>query len=393
MKKTKRSCPICSYGTGQILHTQTFKLPKGNPLPKVYDVVCCDKCGFVFADTVASQDVYNSYYKNLSKYEDKQVSTGSGANPFDEDRLRVTAEDIGKVVKDKSSSILDIGCASGGLLLELAKLGFTDLTGSDPSSVCIQDIQNAGIAVEKRGLFSSNEDGGKKYDLVVLTHVLEHIRDLKTAVENISRLVKDGGIVYIEVPDASRYPEFYVVPYYYIDSEHINHLDSDSLNNLFAQFGYRLVSDIKKELVVTSSQKYPAVGVFFERINQNISEIKKSLSVANSILAHIEKSKKDQMFSLIDALATEQKEIIVWGVGSLTQRLLSDTQLDKCNIVAFIDNDSKKVGTEIVGKKILSSKALEGYDSAILVCAAIKSSEIAKQIRSVDPKREIIFIN
>ena len=50
---------------------------------------------------------------------------------------------------------------------------------------------------------------------------------------SLKKLLNPNGIIYIEVPDANRYSNYYVVPFYYFDCEHINHFDINSLKNLF----------------------------------------------------------------------------------------------------------------------------------------------------------------
>ncbi len=71
-KKSIRKCPICQEENGEILHTQKFVLPEGHPLSNGYDILCCDRCGFVYADTTVSQKDYDIFYAKLSKYEDKK---------------------------------------------------------------------------------------------------------------------------------------------------------------------------------------------------------------------------------------------------------------------------------------------------------------------------------
>ena len=58
----KRICPICKNKYGNKLKELHMMLPNEYGLPDAYDVVCCTKCGFVFADTSACQEDYNKYY-------------------------------------------------------------------------------------------------------------------------------------------------------------------------------------------------------------------------------------------------------------------------------------------------------------------------------------------
>ena len=72
VKEAERPCPLCRHTGVEVLHTQHFVLPDRHPLEAGYDVVCCGRCGFVYADTDVPQAAYDAYYAELSKYEDRE---------------------------------------------------------------------------------------------------------------------------------------------------------------------------------------------------------------------------------------------------------------------------------------------------------------------------------
>jgi 2-polyprenyl-3-methyl-5-hydroxy-6-metoxy-1,4-benzoquinol methylase len=90
----------------------------------------------------------------------------------------------------------------------------------------------------------------ESFGCAILTGVIEHIYDVQKAIKNISNLLKAGGILYLEAPDASRYIDYYIVPYYYFDSEHINHFDMHSLRNLLIANNQVRSIGIDNEIVV-----------------------------------------------------------------------------------------------------------------------------------------------
>jgi 2-polyprenyl-3-methyl-5-hydroxy-6-metoxy-1,4-benzoquinol methylase len=228
-KNTLRHCPICGEEKGEILHTQNFVLPDGHPLAEGYDVVCCDRCGFVYADTTVSQKDYDIFYAKLSKYEDNKTSTGGADSPYDAQRLRKTAECIAEFLPDKNLRILDIGCANGGLLGYLKELGYPNLCGIDPSSACVENIQrNYGIEASIGSLFQLPQNIGK-FDVIILSHVLEHIQDIQSAIRSIEQLLNLEGYVYIEVPNASEYIHHLYAPLQDFNTEHINHFSEHYL--------------------------------------------------------------------------------------------------------------------------------------------------------------------
>ena len=273
IKQLLRTCPICLNNEGEFYILKVF-LYKEHPLPNSYDIVACSRCGFVFADSSAHQSDYNLFYKNFSKYEYSNME-GEGLKN-DNKKIKRTADDISSFVKDKSAKILDVGCAEGDLLSELKNRGYTNLYGVDPSQSCVSYITNEHkIDANTGGLFSlTSIFNEKEFDCVILTHVLEHIYNLSIAIQNIYSILKDDGILYLEVPDASKYLEYYIVPFYYFDIEHINHFDEHSLTYLTSMNNFEPIFIGKKEFNISERNLYPAVYGFFKKLNKNDNFIK-----------------------------------------------------------------------------------------------------------------------
>jgi hypothetical protein len=156
-----RAYPICESGEGEVLHTQRFVLPEDHPLGDGYDVVCCPGCGFVFANTTATQDDYDAFYARLSKYEDNVTSTGGGGTAWDAARMLEMGRDIAGFVPDTTARIVDIGCANGGGLAALKTLGYDNLCGIDPSPACAKFVRvNHGIEAYAGSLTELPEETG-----------------------------------------------------------------------------------------------------------------------------------------------------------------------------------------------------------------------------------------
>ena len=130
----------------------------------------------------------------MSKYEHKETASGGGLDAIDKIRLNIAAGIIEQNCATKNSAILDIGCANGGLLVSLKEKGFTNLTGIDITQVCVDNVKQMGFQSYFGGIFNLENVADKKYDVVILSHVLEHIRDIKTAAKNLKSLLNDGGI-------------------------------------------------------------------------------------------------------------------------------------------------------------------------------------------------------
>ena len=66
---------------------------------------------------------------------------------------------------------------------------------------------------------------------------MEHVRDVKPALASLERFMTGRALIYVEVPDASRYAAFAWSPFQDFNSEHINHFSLASLDNLLRQAG------------------------------------------------------------------------------------------------------------------------------------------------------------
>jgi 2-polyprenyl-3-methyl-5-hydroxy-6-metoxy-1,4-benzoquinol methylase len=342
-KTLLRPCPICGSSKGEALHTQKFYLPQGYPLPAEYDVVACAGCGFTYADVGVGQQAYDFYYRQQSIYEDEKIGRGSGGSGYDRKRLSEIAKEVARSCPDKNARIVEIGCANGGILKALKDKGYSNLTGVDLSAKCVERLSACGIAGVQGSISDANWLlAGQKFDYVILSHIMEHVYDLKNAIRQCHNLMSERALLYLEVPDATRYADFYIDPYHHFNIEHINHFDEASLTNMGARACLSKRYAGRKTTSASSTHSYPAVFVVFEKVEIEDNSLKFSTEARLSIEKYLDMSAKDTSAESIAALVKTQEEVYVFGTGNLTYRLLATTDLAKCNIKAFVDNDSNK---------------------------------------------------
>jgi 2-polyprenyl-3-methyl-5-hydroxy-6-metoxy-1,4-benzoquinol methylase len=373
-----RPCPICDSTSVDVLHHQRFVLAEGHPLGAGYDVVCCEQCGFVYANTNVSQAEYDEYYASLSHYE-SELSTGGGDSPGDEQRLLDTAQEIVEQF-GTGVSVLDVGCANGGLLRKLREIGMTgELVGVDPSPVCVRNTQAHGVRGEVGGLFDLPSGLGT-FDVVVLSHVLEHVQDAGSAIENLKTVLADGGGIFIESPDASRYKDHIVAPLQDFNTEHINHFSPRSLANLMARRGLRETHAGRRVLQVPPPTTYPALsGVF--RIGDP-GEVVRDTELREDIEIYIERSREilDAIDARLRSVLERSPEVVVWGTGQLAMKLLAESALGDAKIVAFIDGNRINQGQRLQGAPILAPDEARNYPQPIVVTTTIHQDAIARTV-------------
>ncbi len=106
---------------------------------------------------------------------------------------------IDKWVDKKGLAILDAGCGTGGLMKRLSAFG--SMEGIDGSDEAIKYARKRGLVVKKASLtklpFKDNS-----FDLVTCIDVIYHrgVRDDLSAIREIRRVLKPGGILILRVP-------------------------------------------------------------------------------------------------------------------------------------------------------------------------------------------------
>ena len=81
-------------------------------------------------------------------------------------------------------------------------------------------------------------------------------------------------------------------------------------------------------------------------------------------------------------LAERGEPILIWGVGTLTLRLLETGALAGVPIAAFIDSNPKYQGRTLHGAPVIGPGAVRGRAEPILVASWTWQREIVEQIRT-----------
>ncbi len=395
-KTLLRACPVCEGTKGEVLHTQYFAVMDDYPLPSVYDVVACSDCGMVFADTSATQADYDRFYATWSIYQDPGVASGGGGETWDARRLAKSVEIISRVLTSTDARILDIGCANGGLLHAFRNAGYNRVVGIDPAEGCVANTRSKGLESYRGELSQLPADMGK-FDLVILASVLEHVLDLKKAIQALESVCAPAGRIFLEVPDAWAYPEHIHAPFQDFNTEHINHFSTSSLDNLLAQFGFARCLEDRFLMDVSATITCPSLEVAYER-RENApgpnrwhvdAEFRKRMeqyiSESRTFMRKLDRQ-------LVDALPGT-KEFIIWGTGQLAMKLLCDTALKDARLVACVDGNAINFGKRLRGVPIVPPDRIPSETVPIVITTLMHTEEIRLRIRLLGLKNPIISLS
>ena len=161
-----------------------------------HSVVKCKGCSLHSLFPIPSGTELESIYEDYAKK----------GNRINVEKLRIKDVypkkiDLIRKYNPETKTILDIGSGLGGFASIAKKAGF-DVTGLEPQKEQCE-IANELFHIE---LYCTNfekfcNDDKKKYDVVHLHHVLEHLRDPKGTLLGIKEKLTENGMLILEVPN------------------------------------------------------------------------------------------------------------------------------------------------------------------------------------------------
>jgi 2-polyprenyl-3-methyl-5-hydroxy-6-metoxy-1,4-benzoquinol methylase len=213
----------------------------------------CPKCGLSFVNPLPDLHQIDAHY-DLPAYYTHGASHIQTVEPSLPDRIithlawltdRGQRFHPSEVVDDLAPNVraLDIGCGSGKLLTEMAKIGM-ETVGIDPDPIARAEANKNGHAVyDGTAEALPTELASGKFDLVTMTHVLEHCVNPIKALENARSVMSEEGLLYCEVPNAgSGYFETYGQISEMLDvPRHLYFFKKRNLEDIAAQAGLEIV--------------------------------------------------------------------------------------------------------------------------------------------------------
>lgn len=251
-------CPICkSNETGYFVQKDDYIFHR------------CSKCKSVFLPSHPSQTQLDAYYSKQFSYHDGLIN---------EIVIRKRSRAILRKIKQLapfSKSLCDVGSGYGFFLDESQKSGF-NVFGIEPSG---QLVHHAHTKYSVKSFHGTLDEYIRpvhdQFEIVTCIHVIEHVSNPHKFVQDLLRLVKPGGILYIETPNSDSHL-FYVEKEKYtflIPPEHLWLFSFDSIQHLLPKhasviymdtYSYsehlmgivkRLICDCKPSLQTSESEK------------------------------------------------------------------------------------------------------------------------------------------
>jgi SAM-dependent methyltransferase len=358
-----------------------------------------------FSDDGVTQEQLDEYYAKLAKYGDlslysqgdAQSSSLESEAPWELERADALAEFMSRVIS-LDARVYDVGCSTGTLMELLHRRGFADVRGCDPlESAVVVAREHRGLDVEQ-GWVGSLE-ATRFVDVIVLSHVFEHVLELRDAVEKIRDRLTVGGALVVEVPDASRFADFVHAPFQDFNTEHVNHFSPYNLSYLLRQFGF--VEECLEQVMIRSGPEHPYPAI---RGCWRVGEVEDASTPDRaSVDRHREALARyaavsEQLFAGIDqriAAEVGDESFVLWGAGQLATKILSRASFPKEGLAFIVDAAPTRQGQRLGTFEVLAPASVKPADwpTKIVAGSIFAETSIEKAARALGVDAEVIALS
>lgn len=233
------------------------------------------------------------------------------------------------------------------------------------------EIKN--VKVEK-AFFDSDFKLNKKYDVIIHSHLLEHIHDPNSFFKLCYDSLTDDGMMLLSIPDMYSIAKNNNSPNNILHFEHTYYLDSHVLNYLAGKNGFRIIAQkpfnghslfykLEKSKIITKT-------------SPELIDFKGLFNFHKKYVADIKK-----------LLHTSDLKVYLFGAHVSSQFYLSNG-LTENYLTGILDNSVEKQGHTLYGfnLNVSSPHIIEKHERCIVICShtGIYKDEIEKQLKKIN---------
>lgn len=230
----ENNCLLSINNTNNLLLATTDRY--GIPINTILNL----ETGLIRSDPYYTNDWLKFFYKNY--YRDLYTN-GLMSNSRTIIEQITRGETYLKIIEDnnlKFNTILDYGCGMGGMLIPFAIRGYKTY-GIDYGEDFIEIGKNIGFNELYIGGIDELINNNKKFDLIILSHIIEHIPDLDVFLNKIKLIMNPGAHIFIAVPGIDNIHIDYKSNFLlYLQSAHCWYFTKNTLTAVLNKFNFEI---------------------------------------------------------------------------------------------------------------------------------------------------------
>ncbi len=378
------SCAVCGGDRAEPAYRREHET--GSCLGRLeVRLVLCPGCGFLYANPRPTPEAMARYYRE-SRHASGAVFRESGEGSRHGALTERRARFLGRWIEAEGRAggvLLDVGCGRGDLLAAL-ELDRWRCLGLEPSPDASEAARARGLEVVAEALERTSL-APASFDAVACISVLEHAGDPRASAEDLARLLKRGGLCFVEVPDSAR-PQAQVSEFY--SFEHLSHFTRGTLVRLMLGCGF-------EPLFVERDDAFPALRACFRHVGVDAvrpgdrfddrDELIAALASYRAERSELERGLRERLGPRAAAWRSAGKRVAIYGAGVHTRFLLELVDLGEA-VACVLDGDARKQGGEFLGWPVHAPSAAAelALDAVVLSSRAYQE----EMFRAVAPLAE-----
>ncbi|EGQ26938.1 methyltransferase domain protein [Sporosarcina newyorkensis 2681] len=280
-----------------------------------YKVVMCKNCGLMYINPVPSKEELNNFY--VHKYESYY---GIPAQ-YGDSNFKVRGYEIYDFLKgnvETAEKILEIGAGGGGNILGLSeKYNSKELAVIEPGAG--SNISLSTIGVQIIGEFYDEEILDlRRFDLIVLSHVLEHFYEPKEVLRKIWNDTAENVNLFIAIPSLSAinketFNYSSKMEDYWLRVVHLTYFHQKNIEDMLRITGWKIKKKQKKNgelfILAEKNSKPDKEGSIQNVYEEHLNEVLYYKNMTDFIVLYKRHDQEEKRLILFGASNMENKHI------------------------------------------------------------------------------------
>lgn len=235
-----RPCEICGADDPEPVAARPDLLFGG---AAVYTFCRCRACGVLYQHPRPTEATIGQLYPHDTSYPSYRRAIAAEPLLKQFDRRYGLAKRCRLVRRHVAAGrLLDVGCATGDFLSEMARQPGWSVMGVEPSPDAGRYAAGSGLTVV-RGVLNDGAFAAGSFDAVTMWDVLEHVYDPRAVIAEAARILRPGGVLVVNHPNTASLDRriFGRLWVGYELPRHLYLYPSEQLGRLMGEYGLREV--------------------------------------------------------------------------------------------------------------------------------------------------------